>query len=90
MQPQGYLPIYHNTNDQRIIKFLQRNWTTHELNTTSNDITGFTKEIYKPSAPIQIIGSVKPRTKKGRIRKALFVGASLVVALIYASAWGWL
>ena len=32
MQPKFYVPVYYDTRDQRVIKWAQRNLTTHELN----------------------------------------------------------
>lgn len=80
MQPYGYIPLYHNSNDQRVIKFLTRNCTTHSLN------GGKIEDIQSKPAPLQIIGNCKP--KRGFdlmriIKPALYIltGALIVITI---------
>lgn len=37
MQPKFNIPVYHNTNDQRIIAWVNRNYRTHELTKQNNE-----------------------------------------------------
>lgn len=88
MENPTYIPIYHNTNDQRIKNWVYKNLTTHELKNAQTT----TAKILQPDAQIflteqeRTLGSKEMEQSpcKGNVRAFLcFIALIFIVFVIF-------